>query len=72
MVARLHSTRVLGTFGYHAPDSKVLVEMLKGVEEQESMETRGREASPSRDILSILDGRVAKPEGSTCDVKDNL
>ncbi|MBA0614591.1 hypothetical protein Godav_014866 [Gossypium davidsonii] len=24
MVARLHSTRVLGTFGYHAPEYAIL------------------------------------------------
>ncbi|CAH8301543.1 unnamed protein product [Eruca vesicaria subsp. sativa] len=31
MAARLHSTRVLGTFGYHAPDfAVVLLELLTG------------------------------------------
>lgn len=48
---------------------------VKRVDEQvESMENRGREkkASNSRDMLSTLDGKVAKLEGSMGDMKETF
>ncbi|KAK5824702.1 hypothetical protein PVK06_019483 [Gossypium arboreum] len=54
---------------------KALFEMSKEVVDQnESMETRGRvrKISRSRDMLSALDGRVAKLDGSIGDMKETL
>lgn len=63
------------TIGIRVQVSKVSVEMLKEVDEQvEAMETSGRakKASRSKDMLSALDGRVAKLEGPIGDVKETL
>ncbi|MBA0580452.1 hypothetical protein Gorai_022668 [Gossypium raimondii] len=63
------------TIGIRVQVLKVSVEMLKEVDEQvEAMKTSGRakKASRSKDMLSALDGRVAKLEGPIGDVKETL
>ncbi|KAI7726255.1 hypothetical protein M8C21_008599, partial [Ambrosia artemisiifolia] len=45
MAARLHSTRVLGTFGYHAPDfGVVLLELLTGRKPVDHTMPRGQQS----------------------------